>query len=182
MPVLCHNSLIPMPRFPARQWLAACLTLFAVFALYLAAPARAAEEFLDPAVAFRFEARMVDPQTAEVTYAIAPAYYMYRERFAFKSGNAAVKLGTPAIPPGTVKYDQTFEKDVETYKGTLTIRIPVEGSGAFTLTATSQGCADAGLCYPPQDHTASLSAGAGGPAVMPGLPIGAAAPDRKSVV
>jgi len=165
-----------MPRFPARQWLAACLTLFAVFALYLAAPARAAEEFLDPAVAFRFEARMVDPQTAEVTYAIAPAYYMYRERFAFKASNAAVKLGTPAIPPGTVKYDQTFEKDVETYKGTLTIRIPVEGNGAFTLTATSQGCADAGLCYPPQDHTASLSAGAGGPAAMPGLPIGAAAP------
>ncbi len=163
-----------MPRFPARHWLAACLTLFAVFTLFMAAPGRAAEEFLDPAVAFKFEARMVDPKTAEVTYTIAPTYYMYRERFAFKSSNADVKLGTPAIPPGTVKYDQTFEKDVETYKGMLTIRIPVEGDGAFTLTATSQGCADAGLCYPPQDHTASLSAGEGG-AAAPALPIGAAA-------
>ena len=163
-----------MPRFPARHWLAACLTLFAFFTLFAAAPGRAAEEFLDPAVAFRFEARMADPQTAEVTFTIAPAYYMYRERFAFKSSNPAVRLGTPAIPPGTVKYDQTFEKDVETYKGALTIRIPVEGDGAFTLTATSQGCADAGLCYPPQDHTASLSAGKGG-AAAPALPIGAAA-------
>lgn len=163
-----------MSRFPARHWLAACLTLFAFFTLFAAAPGRAAEEFLDPAVAFKFEARMADPQTAEVTFTIAPAYYMYRERFAFKSSNPAVKLGTPAIPPGTVKYDQTFEKDVETYKGALTIRIPVEGDGAFTLTATSQGCADAGLCYPPQDHTASLSAGKGG-AAAPALPIGAAA-------
>ena len=163
-----------MPRFPARHWLAACLTLFAFFTLFAAAPGRAAEEFLDPAIAFKFEARMADPQTAEVTFTIAPAYYMYRERFAFKSSNPGVKLGTPAIPPGTVKYDQTFEKDVETYKGALTIRIPVEGDGAFTLTATSQGCADAGLCYPPQDHTASLSAGKGG-AAAPALPIGAAA-------
>lgn len=163
-----------MSRFPARHWLAACLTLFAFFTLFAAAPGRAAEEFLDPAVAFKFEARMADPQTAEVTFTIAPAYYMYRERFAFKSSNPGVKLGTPAIPPGTVKYDQTFEKDVETYKGALTIRIPVEGDGAFTLTATSQGCADAGLCYPPQDHTASLSAGKGG-AAAPALPIGAAA-------
>jgi thiol:disulfide interchange protein DsbD len=164
-----------MLRFPARHWLAACLTLFAFFTLFAAAPGRAAEEFLDPAIAFKFEARMADPQTAEVTYTIAPTYYMYRERFAFRSSNPAVKLGAPAIPPGTVKYDQTFEKDVETYKGTLTIRIPVEGDGAFTLTATGQGCADAGLCYPPQDHTASLSAGEGGGAA-PALPIGAAAP------
>jgi thiol:disulfide interchange protein DsbD len=164
-----------MLRFPARHWLAACLTLFAFFTLFAAAPGRAAEEFLDPAIAFKFEARMADPQTAEVTYTIAPKYYMYRERFAFRSSNPAVKLGAPAIPPGTVKYDQTFEKDVETYKGTLTIRIPVEGDGAFTLTATGQGCADAGLCYPPQDHTASLSAGTGG-AAAPALPIGAAAP------
>lgn len=164
-----------MPRFPARHWLAACLTLFAFFTLFAAAPGRAAEEFLDPAIAFKFEARMADRQTAEVRYTIAPKYYMYRERFAFKSSNPAVKLGAPAIPPGTVKYDQTFEKDVETYKGILTIRIPVEGDGAFTLTATGQGCADAGLCYPPQDHTASLSAGEGG-AAAPALPIGAAAP------
>ncbi|MEW7850369.1 protein-disulfide reductase DsbD [Massilia aurea] len=164
-----------MPRFLLRHWLAACLTLFAFFTLFAAAPARAAEAFLDPAVAFKFEARMADPHTAEVTYQIAPAYYMYRERFAFKSSNPTVKLGAPAIPPGTVKYDQTFEKDVETYKGVLTIRIPVEGDGAFTLIATSQGCADAGLCYPPQDHTASLSAGEGG-AAPPALPIGAAVP------
>lgn len=160
-----------MYRLSARGLLQACLTLFAVLFLFTAAPARAQQDFLDPAVAFKFEARMADPQTAEITYVIAPAYYMYRERFAFKASGAGVTLGAPQVPQGKVKYDPTFEKDLETHTGTLTIRIPVEGSGPFTLTATSQGCADAGLCYPPQEHSANL--GAGSAPAASGLPIGA---------
>ncbi len=155
--------------------LLACLSLFSIF-MAGAGSARAADDFLDPAIAFRFEARMADSQTLEVRYQIAEGYYMYRERFAFRATGA--KLGTPEIPPGKVKYDETFQKDVETYKGDLVIRIPVEGSGPFTLTAASQGCADAGLCYPPQEHSAQLSAGAGGAA--PALPIGANAPQMST--
>lgn len=154
----------------SRGLLQACTTLLAALLLSGAGAAQAAEEFLDPAIAFRFEARMLDPQTVELRYQIADGYYMYRERFAFRA--KGVKLGTPAIPPGKVKYDETFQKDVETHKGELRIRIPVEGSGPFTLSATSQGCADAGLCYPPQEHSAQLSAGSGG-AAAPALPIGA---------
>ncbi|MGX9217439.1 protein-disulfide reductase DsbD [Massilia varians] len=155
--------------------LLACLSLFSIL-MAGAGSARAADDFLDPAIAFRFEARMADPQTLEVRYQIAEGYYMYRERFAFRAAGA--KLGTPEIPPGKVKYDETFQKDVETYKGDLVIRIPVEGSGPFTLIAASQGCADAGLCYPPQEHSAQLSAGAGGAA--PALPIGANAPQMST--
>jgi len=174
MPMRCNNSPDIMIRFSASRLLQACLTLFAALVLLTAGAARAEEEFLDPALAFRFAARMADPQTLEVSYQIADGYYMYRERFGFKADGAT--LGIPQIPPGKVKYDPTFEKDVETYKGLVTIRIPVEGSGNFTLTAASQGCADAGLCYPPQQHTAQLSAGAGGSASgAPPLPIGAAA-------
>lgn len=160
-----------MLRFSARGLLQACLTLFAVCFLFTAIPARAQQDFLDPAIAFKFEARMADPQTAEITYVIAPEYYMYRERFAFKASGAGITLGEPQVPPGKVKYDPTFEKDLETHTGTLTIRIPVEGSGRFTLLATSQGCADAGLCYPPQEHSVNLGAGGAEPAT--GLPIGA---------
>ncbi|SFD91369.1 protein-disulfide reductase DsbD [Massilia yuzhufengensis] len=154
----------------------ACTTLFAALLLLTTGGAHAAEEFLDPAIAFRFEARMADPQTVELRYQIADGYYMYRERFAFRATGA--QLGAPVIPPGKVKYDATFEKDVETHKGELVIRIPVEGSGPFTLIATSQGCADAGLCYPPQEHTASLSPGGG--AASPALPIVANAPSSSS--
>jgi thiol:disulfide interchange protein DsbD len=148
--------------------LLAALTLLFVSLMLLAAPGRA-EDFLDPAQAFKFSARMDGERTAVVTYDIAPGYYMYRERFKFTATGA--KLGEPQIPAGKVKYDQTFEKNVETYHGTVTIRIPVESGSAFTLNATSQGCADAGLCYPPQEHSAHLTAGGGTPQAS--IPIGA---------
>jgi thiol:disulfide interchange protein DsbD len=135
------------------------LLLSLIASLVLLAPAHAADDFLPPDQAFKFSARMLDPHTAEVSYAIADGYYMYRERFKFAAAGA--KLGEPQIPPGKVKFDETFNKDVETYHKAVTIRIPVQGDGPFTLTATGQGCADKGLCYPPQDATIRLVAGGG---------------------
>ena len=154
---------------PIRAPLLAALSLLFLVLAVLAAPGRA-QDFLDPAVAFKFSARMDGDRTAVVTYDIAPGYYMYRERFAFTARGAT--LGTPQIPAGKVKFDETFGKEVETYHGSVTIRIPVEGGGSFTLNATSQGCADAGLCYPPQEHTAQLTA-AGGAAPQASIPLGA---------
>lgn len=136
------------------------LAAFAALAFVLAPFSHASEDFLDPETAFKFSARMIDPKTAEVTFKIADGYYMYRERFAFKADGAT--LGEPAIPPGKVKYDETFQKDVETYRGNITITIPVEAGGAFTLKTTSQGCSDKGLCYAPMDSEASLSPTGGG--------------------
>jgi len=140
-------------------------------AALLAAPARADDDFLPPEQAFRFSAHMLDAHTVVVNYAIADGYYMYRERFKFTATGA--QLGAPQIPPGKIKFDETFNKDVETYHKGVEIRIPVEGAGPFTLNATGQGCADKGLCYPPQDTSIQLVAGgnaAAGP--QPGLPVG----------
>jgi thiol:disulfide interchange protein DsbD len=133
-------------------------TLFA--ALFLCVAAHAEEDYLDPSAAFQFSAHMRDAKTIEVRYLIADGYYMYRERFAFKAENA--KLGEPAIPPGKVKFDQTFNKNVETYRHEVTITLPVEASGPFTLTVTGQGCADKGLCYSPMDSQVKLSPTGGG--------------------
>lgn len=138
------------------------IRLLAALFLLLAGAAHAEDEFLDPAVAFKFSARMVDGKTAAVTFDIADGYYMYRERFAFKANGAT--LGEPQIPPGKVKFDETFNKEVETYRHQVTITVPVDGAGPFTLTATSQGCSDKGLCYSPQEASATLTA-AGGTAV-----------------
>ncbi|WP_211460597.1 protein-disulfide reductase DsbD [Collimonas silvisoli] len=117
------------------------------------------DDYLAPEVAFKFSARMADAKTAEVTYAIADGYYMYRERFHFKAEGAT--LGEAQIPAGTVKFDQTFNKNVETYHHSVIIRLPVEANGSFTLISTGQGCADKGLCYPPMDSRISLSTVAG---------------------
>src|SRR5690606_3922417 len=102
---------------------AAFKRVIALLALLCALPfaAHAEEDFLAPEVAFKFSARMLDQQTIAVTYAIADGYYMYRERFAFKANNAS--LGEPQIPPGKIKFDETFQKDVETYRSSVTIRI-----------------------------------------------------------
>jgi thiol:disulfide interchange protein DsbD len=130
--------------------------LFFVLAALLLSPAvRAADDYLQPEAAFRFSAKMVNPETVEVKYIIADGYYMYREPFNFKADGA--QLGLPAIPAGKIKFDDTFQKDVETYRNSVTIRLPVQANGAFTLTAISQGCADKGLCYAPMESQTKLS-------------------------
>ena len=169
-------------RAPARSslflWLAACL--FLMMTLFGASHARADDEFLDPELAFKFSARMQDPSTIAVTYVIADGYYMYHERFKFDAVGA--KLGTPVYPAGKVKFDDTFQKNVETFRKTLTISIPVEAAGAFTLKATGQGCSDKGLCYAPQDATAQLVGGGGGQSTAPGgLPSKFALPAAAAV-
>ena len=129
-------------------------TLLSLIAVLLTGPARA-QDFLDPALAFKFSARMVDGHTIAVNFQIADGYYMYREPFKFSAVGA--KLGTPLIPVGKVHYDATFEKDVETYRQNVTITIPVDVDGPFTLLVSGQGCSEKGLCYSPQDYKAQLT-------------------------
>ena len=124
--------------------------------------AHAADDFLDPDVAFKLSARAVDDRSVEVMLAIAPGYYLYREQFKFTAANAT--LGAPVLPEGKIKFDETFQKNVETYRDSLRIGIPVQQAAArFQLLVTNQGCADKGLCYPPQQRAIEVSlAGFGG--------------------
>ncbi|MDF3035490.1 MAG: protein-disulfide reductase [Paucimonas sp.] len=126
-----------------------------------------AEDFLEPQVAFQFSARMADPKTVEVAYRIAEGYYMYREPFAFLAEGAV--LGKAVLPAGKIKFDETFNKDVETYRHLIVIRMPVDAAGPFTLKATSQGCADKGLCYAPMESTARLDPGTAALSAAPPL-------------
>lgn len=108
-----------------------------------------AQDFLDPEIAFKAEASMRDATTLEIRFTIADGYYLYRERFKFEAVGAS--LGSPVIPAGKIKFDENFEKDVETYHHALVVTIPVKASSDFKLKLTQQGCADAGLCYPPME-------------------------------
>ncbi len=126
--------------------------------------ALAADDFLPPEQAFAFSARMADSSTIEVRYRVADGYYLYRDKFAFAADGAS--LGSAEVPRGKVKFDPNFEKDVETMRGDLLIRVPVQAGTAFTLKVTSQGCSDKGLCYPPMTSEVRLSAGAGSVATL----------------
>lgn len=168
------------PRAFFRQWLA----LLAMMLLLLGwhAAARAEAEFLEPEKAFVFSAEMVAPETLELRYRVAPGYYMYRERFGITiSPIGAAKLGEAVYPKGEVKYDPTFEKDMEVFHQDVVIRVPVAAGGQpFTLTLTAQGCADAGLCYPPMDSSVKLTPVAGGYALAGPGGIPAAASGASS--
>ena len=123
-------------------------------------PAAHAADFLDPEDAFKISAAISDGgKTVEARFSIADGYYLYRERFGFAASDGA-QLGAPQYPPGKIKFDETFNKDLEIYRGDVVVRLPIEAArGPFTLTAKLQGCADQGICYPPETRTAQLTLG-----------------------
>jgi thiol:disulfide interchange protein DsbD len=144
-----------------------------LFLLAFLASLAQAEEFLDPAVAFKPSARALDGQTIEVVFDIAKGYYLYRDKFRFSVDGDGVTLGTPLIPRGKEKNDENFGK-VEVFYKNVAIRLPVErsvsGELPLKLNVTSQGCADAGVCYPPQVQTVAVTLpdrATAGPATAP---------------
>ncbi len=144
-------------RFPTL----ACAALRAGIAIFAFAigPAGAAETaFLDVDQAFRGSARASDVHKLEVRLDVAPGYHLYRERIAIEAPPAGASLGEPAIPRGTVQFDENFGKNVELLRDAVAIAVPVaSASGDFRVQVHYQGCADAGLCYPPQ--TAQVAVG-----------------------
>ena len=146
---------------PLWRRLLPCLIL-----LGLALPVTA-QEFLDPLVAFKPEAKALDDKTVEVRYSIAKGYYLYRDKFRFAAEGAT--LGTPVFPAGKQKHDDNFG-DVEVYYKSVAIRLPLSAnqSGPITLQVTAQGCADAGVCYPPQEQKLSVTLPAPGSAPAAG--------------
>ncbi|RQS05717.1 protein-disulfide reductase DsbD [Burkholderia sp. Bp9002] len=155
-------------RFPVLRFLAFLLSL--AFALGGMSLARAADDFLDPSVAFKFSASE-SPGQVDVRFKVADGYYLYRERFAFAVKSGQATLGEPQLPAGHVKFDQTFQKNLETYRGEVVVHVPVkQASGPFELAVTSQGCADEGICYPPAEHVVKVSGDALGAATSMAAP------------
>ncbi len=143
------------------------LTLFLLL-LCAILTVRAEEDLLEPEKAFMFSARMLDANQLEARFRIAPGYYLYRDKIGF-STEGEVQLGQPAMPAGKIKEDEFFGR-VETYRGEVRIRIPVRGATTpYTLIANYQGCADAGVCYPPQSTRVQIQPVAASAAVTPAV-------------
>lgn len=160
------NGMALSVRVRALRFLAVLLSF--VFVLGGLSVARAADDFLDPSVAFKFSASE-SPGQVDVRFKIASGYYMYRERFAFAVKSGQATLGEPQFPAGHVKFDQTFQKDVETYRDEVVVHVPVkQAAGPFELAVTSQGCADEGICYPPAEHVMKVDGAALGAASSSG--------------
>lgn len=136
----------------ARAW-AALLSLAIYFLGALgASPASAKDDFLTPEQAYKYSTRVAGDQLI-VTWTVEPGYYLYKKRMGIASGASAVELGDPLWPKGEDHEDEFFGKQ-EIYRGTIEIPVAIKDTGGprpakLPLELKFQGCADAGLCYPP---------------------------------
>jgi thiol:disulfide interchange protein DsbD len=121
------------------------------------------DEFLDVDKAYVFSAEFPESSYLVLRWQMADGYYLYRDKFKF-SLESDGELGTPQLPPSILKKDPNFG-NVQIYQQSLleiTIPIQSEGRKTVTLKAQYQGCAVAGLCYPPTTKVVELTLGKGG--------------------
>ncbi len=109
-------------------------------------------KFPPPDEVFHFEATAAGPRAIRLDWGIRKGFYLYRSRLKVKATDAT-PLGPLTLPPGEVKMDPYFGREI-IYRRSLLATGPVvrrsaTGSLAVPLSVTYQGCADAGLCYPP---------------------------------
>jgi thiol:disulfide interchange protein DsbD len=138
-------------------------------ALLLSTSARAAvdeADLLPIDEAFALTAVATAPDRIELTWEIAPGYYLYRHRMGVEPADAGFRPGPMQLPDGQAYTDEFFG-DVETYRQQVTAVVTgtaAAGARSVALKVKYQGCADVGVCYPPHTRTVTvaLPADAGG--------------------
>lgn len=96
----------------------------------------------------------IDPEALHVDWLLEPGYYLYKEKFSFVAQFDDTKRPlTATFEDGVQKYDEYFGKDLEVFYNATRVTLPTTDlPNQFTLKVTSQGCADAGLCYAPHSE------------------------------
>ncbi|WP_321836779.1 protein-disulfide reductase DsbD [Pseudomonas kulmbachensis] len=107
-------------------------------------------DFLPVNKAFVFSAEPLPSGETRLQWKIADTYYLYQKRFKFDGLDPAKK---PVLPQGLEHSDEFFGA-TQVYRDSVAIVIPAGTSGQVKV--SWQGCADAGLCYPPQSQTVDL--------------------------
>ncbi len=132
-------------------------------------------DFLPVREAFQLSLVESTPQSIKLRFVAAEGYYLYRHRFQFRSDPADIGLGAAQLPAGEKKHDEFFG-DVEVYHGILDVELPRTDQREFTLAVTYQGCADKGLCYPPETERLRIDGVTAPPAATPVTAATAATP------
>ena len=129
--------------------------------LLLAVPVASAqdEDVLHPEEAYRYA--VADTGNAiEIDWVVEAGYYLYRNKMSYASNSDAIVLGEVVLPQGLHHEDEFFGVQ-QIYRDRFYVSIPYTVVGAapasVDLIIKSQGCADIGLCYPPQTWTESVT-------------------------
>ena len=118
------------------------------------------DELLPADQAFSFQASMASDDRIRAVWDIADGYYLYKSKLRFDTDAEGIRFGDAVLPAGKIKQDEFFG-EIETYRHQLVVELPVireaGAADSFELKAGSQGCADIGVCYPPQTQLAALT-------------------------
>ncbi len=146
------------------QWAKKLTAAVSLAALTIVSNAWADDDILPPEEAFPYQLSAHDGEL-RLTFEVPDGYYLYRERFGFDTEAPDVVLEEPVFPKGKIYADEFFG-EMEIYRGTFAIQIPYTAAPSATamdLKLRLQGCADIGICYPPQKWTRSVNlTGTGG--------------------
>jgi thiol:disulfide interchange protein DsbD len=123
----------------------------------------AAPDFLPPEKAFRVEATWLENSNqVEIEFMPAKGYYLYQESLQFEVGTETGKLYKirPKLPLGVEKFDATFQKKLQVYKQAFLVLLDIKpvADKPIHIEVSLQGCAEAGICYPPMTMKFLLSA------------------------
>ena len=117
-------------------------------------------EFIHVDEAFKPILIPADANTVEVSWQITPGYYLYKSKISVSTNTPNVQLGMLALPTGELKYDEFFGES-EVYHDDVFARLPLARATPdamnLELEVKYQGCADGGLCYPPQTRTLNIA-------------------------
>ncbi|WGL15007.1 protein-disulfide reductase DsbD [Microbulbifer bruguierae] len=115
------------------------------------------QDFLPVDQAYRLDFLFTD-DGASALFQIAPEYYLYRDKLALYLVDGDSKKSLPlTLEQGEVIWDDYFEKETEVYRWQLEMPLALPTSGNAQIQIHYQGCADAGLCYPPQTRHFNLN-------------------------
>jgi thiol:disulfide interchange protein DsbD len=144
-------------RFAARMlsaWTAVAVGIAVVAGIAFAQD----DELLPAEEVFRYTAS-ADAERVYLDFEVLEGYYLYRSRFGFDSASEGVSIGAARFPRGETHSDEFFGEQ-ETYRHEFRVAIPYRRSRevqTFDLGVDLQGCADFGLCYLPQEWTATVT-------------------------
>jgi thioredoxin:protein disulfide reductase len=145
---LLNAALLHMPWLLLALWLPAM-------------PASAQDNFLPPEKAFRVSAYVSSTRQVQLVWEAAPATYLYKDKFAVTGVPASIHLGALTLPTGHRHFDEALGKEVESLRGqvstALTFSQALPPQQPAWIKVVYQGCADAGLCYPPQTRFFQLT-------------------------
>ena len=96
----------------------------------------------------------------QITHEIQKGYYLYKDKISYSALNDDFELGKIKLPNG-IEYTDEFFGATEIYRSGFTHYLPIniknESIDTFNIEVNSQGCADIGLCYPPQKWIKTFS-------------------------